>query len=256
MITEKSIFSKLEYSARLQRAYLPKQRHFDRIFKESFVIYHPAEYLSGDFFWVGKNGDLKYAAVGDATGHGVSAAFLSMLGYNFLNYALHNKQLLWPDDILKELDKQLIEAFSSVNEEAYDNDWIDISIICYNSKTRELLFSGANRKVLIVDGNSSKVLKGSKYPVGGWQLEESRNFEVQHLILEKESALYLGSDGFQDQFNEEWTKKMGSRRLHELINSVAAQPMNAQKGVLEQHLFNWMGEGEQTDDICVVGLKV
>lgn len=251
-----SIISKLEYSAKLQQGFLPKKRHFDRCFSDSFVIYNPAEYLSGDFYWIARKDHLCYAAVGDCTGHGVSAAFLSMLGYNYLNYAVLHKGLLYLDDILKELDKQIIETFSSVNNDHFDNDWIDIAIICYDTLNQKLHFAGANRKVLIINENQEvQILKGAKYPIGGWQLEKQRDFPVQTINLNK-AYIYMGSDGFQDQFNESDSLKFGSKRLHELIKGIASLSMLSQKRILEKELKDWSGKNEQTDDICLLGLKI
>jgi len=256
MKLNQSIISKLEYTASLQRAFLPKKRHFDRIFEDAFQIYLPVEYLSGDFYWVAKKGDIKYLAVGDCTGHGVSAAFLSMLGYNFLNHALHNKKLLHLNEILIEIDKQFIDAFSANDSSPFDNDWIDMSIISYNESTKELCFAGANRKALLIDkNNNSKLLKGSNYPLGGWQIEESRDFPVQKMQFES-GTIYLGSDGFQDQFGDKNNKKIGSRRLHNYITSITDQPMELQKTLLLDYFNSWKGSEHQTDDTCIIGVKI
>jgi len=252
---EQSIVSKLEYSAKLQQAYLPKKRHFDRIFNDSFVIYTPAEYLSGDFYWIAQKDHLKFVAVGDCTGHGVSSAFLSMLGYNYLNYAVLHKGLTSPDKILQEVDKQVVETFSTANNDLFDNDWIDMALICYNTLDKTLYFAGANRKVLIIENEKSKVLKGSNYPIGGWQLEKNRPFSVQKTSFEK-GSIYLGSDGFQDQFNNEDTKKFGSKRLHQLLVDIEGLTMNSQKRILEKEFSEWIGGNSQTDDICLVGVRI
>lgn len=250
-----SIISKLEYSANLQKAFLPKKRHFDKIFQDSFQIYAPYEYLSGDFFWVAECDDLKFAAVGDSTGHGVSAAFLSMLCYNFLNYAVHTKELRELNQILKQVDKDFIEAFSSLSEDKYDNDWIDLSIISYNKKTNELAFAGANRKLLIIEGKERKILKGSQYPIGGWQIEADRKFETQKLTLRK-ANIYLGSDGFQDQYNEAFTKRIGSKKLHQMLLELNGLSMVTQKNILMKYFNDWKGSGDQTDDVCMIGISL
>lgn len=214
------------------------------------------EYLGGDFYWVAQKGNIKFAAVGDCTGHGVPAAFLSMLGYNFLNHAVHNKNLIELDEILIEVDKQLIDAFSTNDYSKYDNDWIDISLISYNVDTYELSFSGANRKIIVINEHRQSIkLKGSNYPLGGWQVEEKRMFPIQKMILYS-GEIYLGSDGFQDQFGAEYSKQIGSKKLHQLIKENSTENMTLQKEKLGGLLRNWMGDADQTDDICLVGVRI
>lgn len=225
------------------------------MFKDSFQIYIPAEYLSGDFYWVAKKGNLKFAAVGDCTGHGVSAAFLSMIGFNSLNHAVHNKGLTSLNEILIEIDKQFIEAFSSYHEDFFDNDWIDMSIISYDEDKQILRFAGANRKILVITNGTATLLKGARYPIGGWQLEKNRTFPIQELKL-KQGFVYMGSDGFQDQYNKDFVKKIGSKKLHKMIFSLEDETMKTQKNILEKRLSYWMGGAEQTDDICLVGIKI
>ena len=49
----------------VQQALLPKKRHFDRLFDDSFVFYRQKHIISGDFYWVGRKHDFTYLVVGD-----------------------------------------------------------------------------------------------------------------------------------------------------------------------------------------------
>ena len=125
------LYGSLKYAAFLQQGIFPKQRHFDRVFKESFVLYLPKEIVSGDFYWLAEVDDLVYIAVGDCMGHGVPAALLSVLVYNLLDYAILNKRIKKTYKILKEVNKRFTESFSSAeNGQELNNDWVDISLCC------------------------------------------------------------------------------------------------------------------------------
>jgi serine phosphatase RsbU (regulator of sigma subunit) len=246
----------LMYAGILQQGLLPRERHFDRVFEESFCIYKPKNYVSGDFYWIGEKNGIRYFASADCTGHGVPAAMLSVLGYSLLNYALYNADLVSPSDILKKVDCKFIESFDFEGAIQTTNDWIDMSICAYDSENRKLTFCGANRKALVISEKSSQVLPGNRYPIGGWQLEEFRRFEEYTIDVEPGSWVYLGSDGYQDQFGGLLGKKFGSKKLHMLLKSISKLDSKCQKDFLLEHLSTWQSNREQTDDICLLGIKI
>ena len=88
----------------VQQGLLPKERHLNRIFKEHFVFYEPQHIISGDFYWVGEVNNLKYLVVGDCTGHGVSAALLSVLALNLHEYSIMNNKIKKVHKILQEIE--------------------------------------------------------------------------------------------------------------------------------------------------------
>lgn len=246
----------LKYAGILQQGLLPRERHFKRMFEESFLIYKPRNYVSGDFYWIGEKNGIRYFASADCTGHGVPAAILSVLGYSLLNYALYNADLVTPSEILKKVDCKFIESFDFEAPLQTTNDWIDISLCAYDSENRTLAFCGANRKALVISPKSSHVLPGNRYPLGGWQLEEYRSFEEYKIDVEPGDWIYLGSDGYQDQFGGLLGKKFGSKKLHTLLKSIAKMDAKSQKEYLEDHLSIWQANREQTDDICLLGIKI
>jgi len=223
------------HSARIiQLGMLPKERHFKRLFEEYFTLYLPKDSISGDFYWVGKKHNLNYLVVGDCTGHGVPAALLSVLALNLLEYVIMNKGIKKTNKILQEVDKKFIESFKGHNAKNYDNLWIDLSIICIEAESKKIYFSSANRKMLLVKPNKDHTIyKGSRYPIGGWQVESSRNFEVQCIPYEENDMVYIGSDGFQDQIGGPKNKKYKSKNLHQLLVQNSQLPLNIQKKELE-----------------------
>src|SRR5690606_31212627 len=96
----------------------------------------------------------------------------------------------------------------------------------------------------------------NRYPIGGWQLEEHRDFKEHIIEVEKGDWVYLGSDGYQDQFGGLRGKKFGSSKLHVLLKSGAKFDGKHQKQLLNEHLETWMGRADQTDDICLMGIQL
>lgn len=249
--------SSLRSAQLVQQGLLPKKRHFERLFSESMVIYQPKEIISGDFYWIGKKHDHRYIVVGDCTGHGISASMTAVLALNLLEYIIMNKGIKRPDRILEELDKRFIESFTGHDQNNFDNPWIDIAIVSIDDHSDKMYFAAANRKIIhYSEKEGNQIIKANGYPIGGWQYHPERNFEQVQLNYDKGDKIYLGSDGYQDQFGGPLNKKFGSSNLHNLIHSGAHLDMEEQKERLSQALSNWKGNFEQTDDICIVGIEV
>jgi serine phosphatase RsbU (regulator of sigma subunit) len=246
----------LIYAGILQQGLFPRERHFRRLFDDHFLIYKPKKFVSGDFYWIGEKNGIQYFACADCTGHGIPAAMISVLGYSLLNYALYNADLDSPSSILKKVDEKFIESFDFEGTSQLTNDWIDISLCSYDAQKGILKFSGANRKVMVVSENSSTILPGNRYPIGGWQLEKNRNFEEITTEVEPGDWIYLGSDGYQDQFGGAQGKKHGSSSLHSMLEIISKYKGSLQKDLLSDHLAKWMKNKEQTDDICLMGIRV
>jgi len=247
----------LRYAEIIQQALLPKERHFKRIFKDSFVFYRPQNYVSGDFYWIGQKDNLKYIAVGDCTGHGISAALLSVLAGNIIEYVIMNKGIKKTNKILIELDNKFIESFSHVNDDSFNNDWVDISLCCIDEVHQKIYFSSANRKMMHVstDGKSV-VLKGSSYPIGGWQIEKERSFKSTSISYKEGDIIYLGSDGMQDQMGGPKNKKYKSSNLHQFIQSIFKYDMAQQAILIQEEFDSWKLDNPQQDDVCIVGIQL
>lgn len=246
----------LRYARLIQLGLLPKRRHFNRLFVDHFVIYKPLNIVSGDFYWIGSKNHLTYIAVGDCTGHGVPGAMLSVLTRSILEYSIMNKGLVKTHKILREVDKKFIESFSGIKNELFNNDWVDIALLCIDRQENKLYFSSANRKLLFVSEGISQLVYGNSYPIGGWQIEEQRNFTTTVLNFSPGDTFYLGSDGFQDQIGGEKSKKYSSKKLHERLTENANLGMNVQKKLLTRELKSWIGDEEQVDDICLLGVRL
>lgn len=246
----------LDYAELIQKALLPKDRHLDRGFEDHFAIHWQKEGVGGDFYWFAQAEGVSYVVVADCTGHGVPGAMLAVLGQSLLNYIVLGKELRDPSSILQELDERLIASFQLSEQEYFHNDWIDLSLIAYEPEKNEVEFAGAQRTILHVKEEECAEYRGSGYPIGGWQLENERNFPSIRFPVEKGEALYLGSDGFQDQFGGKKGKKFGRRRLRDLLLTLRERPMEVQREELTRTFFTWKEGHEQIDDVCILGLRI
>lgn len=246
----------LTYAQTIQNGLLPKERHFAKHFRDYFILYKPHEKIGGDFYWLTSKNGIIYFALADCTGHGISGAMLSVLGISLLNYVIQ-KNYSMVGDYLTELDKKWIETFNNeLHDSHFNNDWLEITIVSFNTKTREFQYACGGGEFAIHQNNEIVVHKGNNYPIGGWQIEKNRSFDTYSIILEKEAKLYFFSDGIKHQFDSENKKKFSRKRLINAINHYEQSSMNNQRDLLEYVFNTWKGNTNQTDDISLIGIEL
>jgi serine phosphatase RsbU (regulator of sigma subunit) len=124
-----------------------------------------------------------------------------------------------------------------------------------------LNFSGANNAGILIRDNE---IVQTAYNRSGISLLTAIDytFTKTSYALQKGDCIYLFSDGYPDQFGgataasrEAGGKKFKYRQLIELLQNISKKNIDTQEQLLQQALENWMGDLEQVDDICVLGIK-
>ncbi len=261
-IKNKSMTQDISFAQRIQLLTLPKMDLLLRNFDEAFILYKPKDIVSGDFYWFkGGNGNGKFlAAIGDCTGHGVSGALLSMIGYNLLNEIVGDDDYLTnPTDILFELDNSLCKLLKQdeVTTIGYQ-DGIDMSFVTIDKIDKKIYFSGCRRPLLylVKKENNIIVYKGEPYLVGGINERITKTFKTQEIDYEPGDVIYMLTDGLTDQFGGEHDKKLMKDGFIKMLSDIQHLHLTYQSQLLEQRLLKWKGENEQTDDILIVGIKL
>lgn len=250
--------SSIKYARRIQDAMMLKEKHLHRLFPEAFMLYMPREVVSGDFYWFTRIHEKIIVAVADCTGHGIPGAFMSVLGISLLNQIIIEEQNDDPSFILQRLNHKVNKAFSNTYEpdEQGSRDGMDISLCCIDHGTGTVTFSGALRSAYFISGGKLTEIKGSRYPIGGLNLERHRSYDSTTFNFKKGDKLYLHSDGYADQFGGLYNKKLMTRKLKQILLRLHPLSMNTQKMELERILNEWKGNGEQTDDVLILGLDL
>ena len=68
--------------------------------------------------------------------------------------------------------------------------------------------------------------------------------------------LCLFSDGFQDQFGGLKEKKFKKNQFKDLMIECSKKSSEEAKKLLELTFNYWKGDVDQTDDVCVLGIKL
>ncbi|MFZ6050671.1 PP2C family protein-serine/threonine phosphatase [Halocola ammonii] len=246
------IESSIRYAERLQKVILPS-REFLQTKENTFAVFYlPKDIVSGDFYYIYEREGLEYISVIDCTGHGVPGAFMSLMGHTAIARAVEEQQLKTPNEILDSLQNQIRKELQRHGENDI-RDGMDLAFIVLDRANSKLQFAGANSSISIVKGSETIDIKGDRRAIGD---ENMQPFESQEIDFEKGSMIYLYSDGYRDQFGGSRNKKIGRKRFRELLKGIANHNAITQEKTLEKSFFDWKGETPQTDDVCVVGVRV
>ncbi|TAE03809.1 MAG: hypothetical protein EAZ97_00970 [Bacteroidetes bacterium] len=279
------IIASINYALRIQNAIMPTEQEIQRYFPESFVLFMPKDIVSGDFYWFADKIDKKIIVVADCTGHGVSGAFMTMIGNNILNQIVHDYEIHAPDEILSQMPIFLEKTLSHADGKVKDG--MDISIITIHKSVQnsenintKIEYSGAMNPLYYVQNQEFIEIKADKMPIGGNHKNEDFDYQKHEISLQsledrsqemgnsnfsnlpsQHSSLttfYLCTDGYQDQFGGKDGKKFMVKKLRNLLFEISEKPMPAQKEILSQTLKNWIAEGneKQIDDITILGIRI
>jgi serine phosphatase RsbU (regulator of sigma subunit)/outer membrane protein assembly factor BamD (BamD/ComL family) len=255
----KEIVDSINYAKRIQEALLPSLSEIRTAFPESFVYYRPRDIVSGDFYWLAQKNNCLLIAAADCTGHGVPGSLVSMIGFNFLNELINENGITDPGAILNQLHSKIA---NTLNKDSSDStasalrDGMDIALLCLNQNTREISFAGAVRPLYYIDEEGFKSVKSGVYSIGGIKSLTENPFQTEIIRPKGKAMFYLFSDGYADQFGGDKGKKFKMKKLQEMLQTIAARPVEDQSKEIESVFMNWMGNHEQVDDVCVIGLRV
>jgi serine phosphatase RsbU (regulator of sigma subunit) len=242
---------------RIQQAILPSNDFIGQSLDDFFVLFLPKDIVSGDFYWVDSVGDTVLFAAVDCTGHGVPGAFMSIVGSNLLNAAVHEDGLIKPAEILNYLSVG-VSATLQKDDDRKVKDGMDLTLCALNMKTMEVEYAGAYNPLIHVRNKEATQHKVDVYPIGQPFSERFEGYNSYKVKLEKGDTLYVFSDGYQDQFGGPKGKKFMKKRLREMLASISDKPMQEQREYLHQTFEDWKKEGDkdQIDDVIIFGVRV
>ncbi len=251
---QKEIIDSITYAKRLQQAILPSDEEIKKHFPESFILYKPKDIVAGDFYWLYYSlaEDTVFLAAADSTGHGVPGAMVSVVCSNALNRATNEFHLTTTGLILDKTRELVLETFEKSGEEIKDG--MDISLIAFNKKSKTITWSGANNPLWMLNDNTLTEIKPNKQSIG--KTEHPQPFTSHQIIYEKNTCIYLFTDGYADQFGGPNGKKYKHKLLQEKLIASGNLSTFKQQETLSIEFDKWKGNLEQVDDVTIIGIRL
>lgn len=249
------LFESINYALNIQKSILPSKSILDHKFSDSMIYYSPQDIVSGDFYYFKEIDDKVIVAAFDCTGHGVPGALLSILGYTALESIIEDLGIVDGSKIMSMLNYKVYSHLSESND-MDEGDGMDGSLLIIDNTSKKAHMYSANSEIIYFEREDLMVLKGQKFSIGSqfYLPEKVYGFDLPLDVL---SEIYLFSDGYKDQLNEENTRRFSMGRFKNLIKDIHHLSMNKQTEKLEEERVEWRGsEKSQTDDIMVVGIRI
>ena len=253
------ITDSINYARRIQSAMLPPETYISELLFENFILYHPRDIVSGDFYWVKQVKEYIVIAAADCTGHGIPGAFMSILGIGYLNEIVQRREITQANMVLNAMRRQIKNSLRQHGGRDESKDGMDMALCVLDMKNNTMQYAGANIPLYLIRGagNDPQLIevKPDRMPIG-YYFGKDASFTNHEIALEPGDTFYLFSDGYIDQKGGGENKKFLSRRFKTLLLGIQDKTMHDQKEILEKNLSDWMGDNFQVDDILVMGVRV
>jgi PAS domain S-box-containing protein len=220
---------------------------------DSFLIYKAQKTISGDFHKIKRARNKITVTIGDSTGHGVSASYISVLVLNILTRVLPFCSGN-PVKIMKLINKEL-NRITHLNKEKPLIETADMIVCCINKETMKLNYASARMRAFIIRGDEVILLEKDRCTIGE-SIDSEFKITNRSINLQKEDHLYILSDGLSDQIGGPKDKRFIFKNVLSVIKKSQMYSMKLQKQIIEDALKIWQGNNEQTDDITVFGIKI
>jgi serine phosphatase RsbU (regulator of sigma subunit) len=253
-VKNNNITDNIRYAVQIQSALLPEKDLIVSLFPKSFIYYKPKDLVSGDFYWITKQNEKIVLAVADCTGHGVTGAFMSILGITALNEVVIEHGITSANLVLDALRNKLVSILQQGDTYNESREGIHMVICTFDLEKKQLQFSGAINSIIIIRENQVHQYKGDKMPVS--ISPEMLPFSAVDIPLQSNDMVYLFTDGYYGQFGSKDDKKFNLYRFRTLLQKISNLSVEEQKNSIERTFLSWKDNAEQVDDILVMGVKI
>jgi DNA-binding response OmpR family regulator len=215
-------------------------------FLNTEVLFEPVDEVSGDFYYFSqKDQDCFYAFLGDAVGHGVAAAFLTITIQTQLN---HIDRTLSCDEVLTKLNKNLTSRHTNMS----------ITGIYVKISSDGLLTTAnaAHPRLIIIPSDSNQEIKTLKEggTAIGWfsdlpmpYVEESYQLAVGDKVLIYTDGVTEWTKENEDQFEE--------KRLFSFLEQNRNKKLDETLKGLKTELFTFSEGKKCEDDLTVLAFE-
>ena len=259
--------SSISYASLIQNQIMLGDRKVTDVIENGFVIYSPKDVVGGDFFYAKQYDEYKIIAVADCTGHGVSAALLTVMSIALLNeyFAACKAHIddvdetgfarcFDPAAILERLRQDVKTTLNVKTDEGVALSGMDMALIVHKKGSTKISFTGANRPLTIVRADKQIVeIRPVRNPVA--QYINERKFVSEEFEFEESDMFYMYSDGITDQFSADGKYKFCNRRLKEMFTKYASEEVQEQKRKMLLDFNVFRGSTPQVDDALLVGFR-
>ncbi|MDX2195461.1 MAG: 7TM diverse intracellular signaling domain-containing protein [Cytophagales bacterium] len=243
----------------IQESIMPSILQIQKHLPQCFVLYKPKDVVSGDFYWFEAKYNKVYIAAVDCTGHGVSGAFMSIIGYTLLNQIIRgaDSDHLNAAQILDKLNEGVIDTLRQKQKDPMTRDGMDINLCIIDHKNMKLSYAGAVNYLYVIRNGELTKLVADSFSIGIPKTGDLQYFTNHDFDLQSGDLLIQYTDGYADQIGgDDAMSKFKYPKFRDLFINNHAVEMDSLKKILDDTIEKWKNKVEQTDDILVIGTRI
>ncbi len=245
-IKDRMLETELNFAADIQKGILPAQLPvWNGICFTTY--YKPLGKVSGDYYDVFYFSNEIYVLLGDASGHGVPAALITMAAKQA--FSIHLKEGLNPSDIFKKVNLDLVERIKT-------SDYMSCFLIRIDKRHRVKYSNAAHTRAIYYDISKNDYFLLDTEGMFLGSLKDANDFyEDRELQLKAGDRFYLYTDGLIEHKNPQG-EEFGIERVTEVLNNTKDLPLEEQIKYLIQSLNSHISYAPIRDDISMIALEV
>jgi len=219
---------------------------------EISTLYKPCDSVGGDFydfFKIGEDKILFYMA--DVSGHGVSAAMLTVFFAQAVSQLMYNRQeMIMPHKLIEQVWARFVGL--GLEEHLYITSWVGV----LDGKTGELVYCNAGHisSPVIAMGKQHDRIEMPGFPICRWT--DTPEFKSESIKLEKGTKLLLFTDGLTDALRLSGNKVNvygGVSAAEDIaISHVTSDDFSECLNNIWDDIYEGMGSGELNDDVAML----
>ncbi|QGG46930.1 PP2C family protein-serine/threonine phosphatase [Heliorestis convoluta] len=235
----------LRMARHVQQHLLPMK--FPTMKKLSFhVAYHPTIEIGGDFYdFIQVSEDKMGIFVSDVSGHGVSAAMLTMVISTMMRSV--TQEVSDPGEVLDRLNQQ----FGKMVDGELTGTFVTAFFLCIDQSTGKITFANAGHpSPLLIRSKSGETipLDGEGFPLG---LFDAVQYERKEIDIGSGDKVVLFTDGIFDVVNKQ-KQFYGLNTFFKLVADLGHLPAKEMTQAIMQQIQSFAEGVPQPDDICLV----
>jgi tetratricopeptide (TPR) repeat protein len=263
---EKILQSKIDYEKQspvilkqgkeVKYSFFPSIDKVKRLLPRSFIYYKPSENQINDFYWLNEYENKVYLAIIESEGKSISGTYLSHVTNNILQTTLNDRKIYSPSEILNNLNINISYKFREKFGDKKLDDFINVSICCFDFTNNILQYSGAYNPIFLVRDDLIQELYVEDLNIFS-KLEEAGNkFTTQEVQLLEGDIIYLSTNGILKQLDYHGNEKLGKDRFKNLLKTLQEDTIATHEDKMKNFVQKWKGNRLQKKDFLVIGIKI
>ena len=249
----------IRYASLIQQAFLPEEEQLEPFFSDIHVLWQPRDTVGGDiYFFQTPKRDEVYVMLFDGAGHGVGGAFVTMLLKAIqteLAADLLQKEIQQePGFILSHYNRR-IKTMLGEKMQKKSNIGCDAGILYYNKQKGFAQYAGAKIDLYMYGKKGLEKIQGSRKSVGFSRIEPNQHYQSHTFEVQKGMRLFLATDGFFDQENEQ-NKRFLKSGFEASLKKGKGYTLQKQATECYEALERFRGAKKQNDDITLIALEI